>query len=333
MSVLVTGGAGFIGAHVARALQERGEEVVLFDDLNPYYDPQLKQARVERLTRPRTFLRRGDVADQDSVEKLVREVMPSTVVHCAAWAGVRASRRYPALFARTNVIGTVNVLHACVQAGVRQVIVASSSSVYDRRTPVPFREDAVAGHPLSPYGVSKLAAEQYAHVAHSLEGLSVTCLRFFTVYGPWGRPDMSYWRFTERVLAGVPLVLHTHAADGLEIRRDFTNIQDIVRGVLAALDTPQPFAVVNLGTATSVRLRDVVAIIEDVLGKRATIREEPLPPGEAVETAADVTRAHALFQYQPSVELAAGLRRFVTWYADEFRPAFPRGLASSQFWS
>lgn len=333
MRVLVTGGAGFIGAHLARALQERRDEVVLLDDFNAYYDPRLKRARLQALVRSGTTLLKCDIAESENLNRALQEVRPEAVVHCAAWAGVRASRNHSAQFAKANVLGTVNLFDACVRVGVRQVIFASSSSVYGTDARVPLSEDQTGEHPASPYGVSKRSGEQYAWVAHSLEGLQVTCLRFFSVYGPWGRPDMSYWRFTERVLKGDPLVLYSRAADGREVRRDFTAVGDIVRGVVAALGANRPFAIVNLGTSVSVSLRDFVAQIEESLGKPAVIQEKILPPGEAVETAAEVTRAADLFGYKPSTALAEGMGEFVRWYREEFRKTFPQGLTSSQFWS
>lgn len=332
MKVLVTGGAGFIGAHVARALTERGERVHVVDDFDAYYDPALKQARIAALLPPGTPATRLDIADREPVTQLFRDTRPDAVIHLAAWAGVSVSRQVPDLVARANIAGTVNVFEACRQTGCRHVLFASSSCVYAPEVPVPSPESAPTDRPLSGYGVTKQAGELYARLYHDLDGLWVTCLRFFTVYGPWGRPDMAIWKFTRRLLRDEPISLHVRAKDGREVRRDFTEIRDVVRGVLAALDRPVPWDVVNLGAADPVPLHRLVRALEVATGRRARIDERTLPDDEAVETGADLTRARARLDFSPTVKIEEGVADFVRWYEDEFRAKFPRELAPSQYW-
>lgn len=334
MKILVTGGAGFIGAHVTAALQERGDEVSILDDFNEYYDPQLKRARVEHLLRPNTPVCELDIADAGRVASAVSEMHPDVVVHLAAWAGVRPSRLFPSLYTTANVVGTVNVLNACVKSGVTRVIVASSSSVYGSAAPVPSPEDAAMDDtPPSVYGVSKRVGELYAELFHKLEGLHVTCLRFFTAYGSWYRPDMGIFRFTEQIVRGEPVRLFVRSADGREVRRGFTEVGDIVRGVLAALDRNLPFAIVNMGSSDSVPLRRVVSALEAALGKKAIVDEQMLPAGEEVQTGADLSRARELLGYAPATRIEDGIERFVRWYRDDYQRFFPQGIRPSQYWA
>lgn len=332
MRVLITGGAGFIGAHCGQALQERGDEVVVLDNFNAYYDPRLKRARVERLLAPGTNVREVDITQAEPVERTVRDVRPDAVLHFAAWAGVRPSRNFPGIFTAANVAGTVNVFEACRRAGVGTIVFASSSSVYPPTAPAPFLETQSGDEPASGYGASKRTGELYAAVYHRLDGLAITSLRFFTVYGPWGRPDMALWKFTERMLRGEPLPVNVRSRDGRAVARDFTEVSDIVQGVLAALDREHPWAVVNLGAADAVPLRRLVAVLEAATGKQARIEEHVLPAEEAVHTAADLSRARDLLGFAPRVRIEEGVRRFVAWYQTEYRSAFPDGLASSQYW-
>lgn len=334
MKVLVTGGAGFIGAHVAAALQTRGDEVTVLDDFNAYYDPQLKRARVEHLLQGGTRVDELDITDAGRMAACLSDARPDAVIHLAAWAGVRPSRRFPALYTAANVLGTANVFDACVKSGVPRVIFASSSSVYGPAAPVPSPEDAAATDvPPSVYGVSKRTGELYAELFHRLEGLHVTCLRFFTVYGPWYRPDMGIFRFAEQITSGTPVRLFTRSADGREVRRGFTEVNDIVQGVLAALDRNIPFGTINMGSSDPVPLRRVIAALEATLGKRAIVDEQTLSVEEEVQTAADLTRARALLGYAPETRIEEGLERFVRWYRNEYSRLFPNGVAPSQYWA
>lgn len=332
MRVLITGGAGFIGSHVGRALQERGDDVTILDDFNDYYDPRLKRARVQHVLKPDTPVLKTDIADAESVLRGIAETSPHAVLHLAAWAGVRPSRSYPGVFAAANVLGTVNVFEACKKAGVNRVIFASSSSVYGPQAPVPSPESAAGDDQRSSYGVSKRAGELYAALYHRNDALRVTCLRFFTAYGPWGRPDMAVWKFTDRMLRGEPIVLHVRSDDGREVRRGFTEIGDVVQGTLAALDRDLPFATLNLGSASSVPLRQLIRALEVATGKAAVVQERPLPPEEEIQTGADLTNTLSLLGYAPAVPIEAGVQQFVEWYKAEFLRHFPHGLASSRFW-
>lgn len=332
MRVLITGGAGFIGAHVGHALRERGDTVVVVDDFNDYYDPALKQARVRAVLGEGVTVIRADVTDAANIERVIREHAPEAVLHFAAWAGVRPSREHAAQFAAVNIQGTVNVLEACARAAVRRIVFASSSSVYGRSGVIPTPEDADADQPASGYGVTKRAGELYARLYHQLDGLRIACLRFFTVYGPWGRPDMAVWKFTDRILRGLPILLNVRARDGREVLRDFTEVSDIVRGTLAALDANHVFSVVNLGASYAVPLRQLVAEIERATGKQAVVEERVLPDDEAISTGADLTRAASLLGFQPRVSLEEGVRRFIAWYQSEYRAQLPHGIAPSRFW-
>lgn len=332
MKVLVTGGAGFIGAQVSRALQERGDTVVVLDNFNAYYDPRLKRARVEHVLAPGTRVLTLDITNGEPLAACFRDVRPEAVIHLAAWPGVRPSRRFASLYSSANVLGTVNVFEACKQANVSRVLFASSSSVYGPSAPVPTPEDAAAIPP-SGYGVSKRAGELYADLYHRREGLPVTCLRYFTAYGSWYRPDMGLWRFTECIVKRRPLTLFTHSADGREVRRGFTDVRDIVRGTLLALDRNPPFAILNLGSADSVPLRRVIAALETEIGERAIIREQVLPEYEEVQTAADGTQARALLGFAPATPVEEGVPRFVSWYRAEYQRLFPSGLTPSQYWT
>jgi len=332
MRVLITGGAGFIGSHVGRSLQERGDEVVVLDNFNDYYDPKLKRARLAYVLKPETPVLEVDIVNAEQVEQAVSEVAPDSVLHLAAWAGVRPSRAYPSIFAAANIQGTVNVFEACKRTGVTRLIFASSSSVYGPNAPVPSKESSAGDDQRSSYGVSKRAGELYAALYHRSDGLRVTCLRFFTVYGPWGRPDMAVWKFTDQILRDQPLTLYVRSDDGREVRRGFTEIRDVVSGTLAALDRDLPFAVLNLGSSDQVPLRRLVSALETALGKRANVEERILPSEEEIQTGADLTEAKALLEYAPTVQVEAGAQHFADWYLSKFLEHFPHGLAPSRFW-
>lgn len=332
MRILVTGGAGFIGAYVSRALVERGDAVTLIDNFNDYYDPRLKRARVAALLGDRVDIRVLDVADAEAVLAVWRTVRPDGVLHLAAWAGVRPSREHPALYTAANVLGTVNVFEACARVGVPTVVFASSSTVYGPDAPVPSPEDAAGSDQRSAYGVSKRAAELYAGLYHRLTGMAITGVRYFTAYGPWGRPDMALWRFTERILRGEPVSVYRRAKDGREVRRGFTHIDDIVRGTVSALDRKHANAIVNLGHDDSVPLARFITAIEAATAKKARVEERVLPDEEEIQTGADLRHARELLGYAPTVNIEDGVRTFVEWYTTEFQQQFAHGLTPSRFW-
>lgn len=309
---LVTGAAGFIGYWLVRRLLDDGARVVGVDSLNNAYDPSLKEWRLgqlDGLSRFR-FVRR-DVTDADGMEEIFRGEAFEVVFHLAARAGAPQSVREAAEYIGTNAIGTQNLMDRCTDFGIGKFVLASTSSVYGSGNPLPLAEDGPANRPRSPYAASKRAAELLAHAHHHVHGLDVTVLRYFTVYGPAGRPDMSLFRFIRWIREGVPIVLH---GDGTQ-SRDFTFVDDISRGTALGA-APVGYEVVNLGSDQPVQLRQALGIIEDCLGIRATIRREPVHRVDVAATWAAVAKARALLGWQPRVSLEAGIERMVRWYVD-----------------
>lgn len=322
MSVLVTGCAGFIGLHVAQALLGRGEAVLGLDNLNAYYNPALKQARLALLERHAGFrFFRLDLADQDGMAVVAREHAGEItgIVHLAAQAGVRWSLQRPMDYVRSNLEGHLVVLEIARHQlpNLRHLVYASSSSVYGANTKVPFSVTDPVDRPVSLYAATKRADELISEAYARLYKIPQTGLRFFTVYGPWGRPDMAYYSFTDALVAGRPITLFN---DGL-MRRDFTWIEDIVAGVLAALDRPPPtepapHRVLNLGNNDPVELRRFVAVLEDALGVQADIRLAPMQPGDVVETFADIAATTEALGWRPTTPIEDGLPRFVAWHRE-----------------
>lgn len=316
MSVLVTGAAGFIGAHVCRALLARGDAVVALDNYNDYYDPRLKRDRVAALC-PQADIRTLDLTDRDGLAALFDEAAPTRVVHLAAQAGVRYSLENPHAYVDSNVAGFVNVLELCRHRRVQHLVYASSSSVYGDSATPPFSEDQRIDQPRSLYAATKAANELMAHTYAHLYGLRATGLRFFTVYGPWGRPDMAPLLFSRAVLAGRPIEVFNHG----RMRRDFTHIGDIVAGVLGALDAPDGTSthqVFNLGNHTPVELERFISVIEAAAARTAQKIYKPMQPGDMVETMADTHRAHAAFGFEPRTPIEEGLPPVVAWCRDYF---------------
>jgi UDP-glucuronate 4-epimerase len=314
MRILVTGGAGFIGSHVCAALRARGDEVALLDDFNDFYDPALKRA-VAAAAGARIF--EVDVRDAGALREVFAQFSPAAVIHLAARAGVRASLEDPALYVEVNVQGTLALLAAMRAAGCRRLVFASSSSVYGEAGRAPFGEDQPLDSIVSPYAVTKLAAEQLCRIAATQDGLAVTALRFFTVYGPRQRPDLAISKFTARIAEGRPIELYGDGSSS----RDYTYVDDIAAGVLAALDRLAPgFRVYNLGGDQPVSLARLVSELEAVIGRRAEIVHRPPQPGDVSRTWADISRARAELGYEPRVRLAEGLARYVAWWR-EHQPA------------
>jgi UDP-glucuronate 4-epimerase len=312
MTILVTGAAGFIGAYTCRALQARGDTVVGLDNFNDYYDPQLKRDRVAALC-PDVDIRALDLTDRDGLAALFDEVAPVRVVHLAAQAGVRYSLSNPHAYVDSNLIGFVNLLELCRHRGVQHLVYASSSSVYGDSATPPFSEDQRIDQPRSLYAATKAANELMAHTYAHLYGLRSTGLRFFTVYGPWGRPDMAPLLFSRAVLAGRAIDVFNHG----KMRRDFTFIDDIVAGVLGALDHPPdgdpPHRVFNLGNHTPVELEYFIDVIARAADKPVAKVYKPMQPGDMVETMADTSRAHAAFGFEPATSIETGLPQVVDW--------------------
>jgi len=321
MRVLLTGAAGFIGAHVARALLARGEMVIGLDSLNDYYDPTLKTARLGFIGEtPRFRFVKTDIAEEGALASAVRAEPIDAIIHLAAQAGVRYSLENPMAYAKANLTGHLAVLEfARTQKDLTHLVYASSSSVYGGNTKLPFSETDPVDHPVSLYAATKKADELMSHAYAHLFGIKQTGLRFFTVYGPWGRPDMAYWSFTESILRGKPIRVFNHG----DMKRDFTYIDDVVAGVLAALDRPPsgqtPHRIYNIGNNKPEPLMGFIDLLENVLGRKADRKLEPMQPGDVKETYADLTAITRDLGFRPTTPLAIGLPRFVAWYRDYYK--------------
>ncbi len=323
MTVLVTGAAGFIGFHVAQALLARGDRVVGVDNLNDYYEVALKEARLGRLQgRPGFRFERVDIADREAVAALfAAHPGIDRIVHLAAQAGVRYSLVNPYAYLRSNVDGHVVLLEAArTLARLDHFVYASSSSVYGANTKLPFAVEDRTDNPVSLYAATKKAMEAISHSYAHIYGLPLTGLRFFTVYGPWGRPDMAAFIFTRKILAGEPIPVFNHG----DMHRDFTYIDDITAGVVACLDRPPPRGggasrLYNIGNHRSEALMDFIATIETALGRKAVVAFEPMQPGDVKETYADIDATRRDFGFEPTTSIAAGIPRFVAWYRDYYR--------------
>ena len=323
MTILVTGAAGFIGFHVSKALLDRGEQVVGIDDLNDYYDPRLKEARLAQLTARNGFaFHRLDIADREAMLGLAEaEAGASGVVHLAAQAGVRYSLENPYAYVQTNVMGHLTVMEACRRLPkLEHLVYASSSSVYGGNTKMPFSVEDPVERPVSLYAATKRADELMAHCYGHLYGLPMTGLRFFTVYGPWGRPDMSAYIFARAIFEGKPIRVFNHG----KMRRDFTYVDDIVAGVLAALDRPPkaangsevPHRVYNLGNHRSEELMHFIAVLERACGREAKKIFEDMQPGDVPETYAEIEASQRDLGFTPRTGIEEGLPRFVAWLRD-----------------
>lgn len=313
MKILVTGAAGFIGSYVAHELLNDGHEVVGFDNFNDYYDVSLKEARAVRLAeREGVTLIRGDLADYESLLSTFQFYEPQLVCHLAAQAGVRYSIENPFVYQQSNLAGHLNMLEACRHFNVQRLVYASSSSVYGGNKKVPFSEDDPVDHPVSLYAATKKANELMSHTYTHLYGLQTVGLRFFTVYGPWGRPDMAYWLFTDAMLSGRPIQVFNHG----DMKRDFTYIDDIVSGVKSALfvDALGPYEVFNLGNNHPEKLMDFITVLGDALGVEPKMEMFPMQAGDVPITFADVSKAQKKLGYQPTTPISVGIPAFVRWY-------------------
>lgn len=334
MKVLVTGTAGFIGSHVAIKLLERGDEVVGIDNLSDYYDVNLKKARLARFMGHTSYTHvHADLADRGAIEAVFAEHNPQRVINLAAQAGVRYAAENPHVYVDSNVTGFLHVLEGCRHHGVEHVVFASTSSVYGANTKMPFSEHESAEHPLTLYAATKKANEMMAHSYAHLYGIPSTGLRFFTVYGPWGRPDMALFLFTRAILAGEPIRVFNHGHH----RRSFTYIDDIVEGVVRVLDAPPgkdpdwngmapdpatsgvaPYRIFNIGNEEAVELLRYIEVLEQRLGKKAVMEMLPLQAGDVPDTEADVSELIASVGYRPAVSVEQGVGNFVRWYRHYF---------------
>ena len=335
MAILVTGSAGFIGFHLARRLLERGDRVVGLDCLNAYYDPRLKAARLAILEGyPNYSHAKLDLADRHGMAALFAQVRPASVVNLAAQAGVRYSLENPATYVDSNVVGFLNILEGCRATRPAHLVYASTSSVYGANGKLPFSVHDGANHPITLYAATKLANEAMAHSYAHLFGVPATGFRFFTVYGPWGRPDMALFKFTEAILANRPIDVYGQG----QMQRDFTYVDDIVDGLVAALDRPAavnsawdplkpdpatsgvaPWRILNLGNGRPVELMRYVEVLEEKLGRKAQINFMPMQAGDVSRTAADVEETKAALAYVPHTPVEVGVGRFVDWYLDYYK--------------
>lgn len=312
MNFLVTGGAGFIGSHVCERLLHSGHAVWVLDDLNGFYDPQIKQRNIremQALAKPFEFVQ-GDLTDAATVNELIGGVKFDQIIHLAARAGVRPSLEEPALYQRVNVEGTVNILEAARKSGCKKVTIASSSSVYGVNAKTPFSESDPIFSAISPYAASKLACEALGHVYHHIYGLDIIMLRFFTVYGPRQRPDLAIHKFAKLISAGKPIPVF---GDG-STARDYTYIDDIVDGIAACTRHEFGYEIFNLGESQTVKLSRLIELLETHLGRKAVIDRKPPQPGDVPITYADVSKARAKLGYQPKVKIEAGIPKFVEWF-------------------
>ncbi len=331
--VLVTGTAGFIGSHVAHKLLDRGDRVIGLDNLSDYYDVNLKKARLARLTEREDYEHvQADLVDRQAIEALFEKHQPSRVIHLAAQAGVRYAATNPHVYTASNVTGTLHVLEGCRQYPVEHLVFASTSSVYGANTDMPFSEHHHTEHPLTLYAATKKANEMMAHSYAHLYGIPSTGLRFFTVYGPWGRPDMDLFLFTRAMLADEPIRVFNHGHH----KRSFTYIDDIVEGVVRILDQPAaanphwdsnqpdpatsnvPYRLFNIGNEQSVELLRYIEVLEECLGRKARMEMLPLQPGDVPDTEADVSALHTVTGHRPGVSIEQGVARFVEWYRDYY---------------
>jgi UDP-glucuronate 4-epimerase len=317
MKVLITGGAGFIGSATARALMDRGATPILIDNFNDYYDPRIKEDRIKKFLKDykgQFKLYRGDIRDRAFLEKLFKKERPEKVIHLAAMAGVRNSLRDPALYADVNVMGTTYLLDLAVKYGVKNFLYASSSSVYGNNKKLPFAESDPVDTPISPYAATKKATELMAHVYSHIHGLPTTGLRFFTVYGPWGRPDMALFTFTQDIIAGNAIKVYNYG----RMTRNFTYIDDIVSGILTCLDANLPCTVMNIGGDKEEKLTRFIEVIEEHVGKKAKKKLMSIQPGDVPSTVADIRKLRAL-GWQPTTRIEVGIKNFVEWYKGYFK--------------
>lgn len=311
MNVLITGGAGFIGSHVADKLLETGDKVFCVDNFNDYYDSDAKKKNIKAALENRNYkLFREDILNFNALDKIFQQSKPDKIIHLAARVGVRLSIKEPLLYADVNIKGTMHVLELARKHGIKSIVFASSSSVYGANKKIPFSEDDRTDRPISPYGATKKAGELMCHSYHSLYGMSIACLRFFTVYGERGRPDMAPLKFTKLISEGKEIEMYGNG----RTKRDYTYVGDIVQGVVAALDRELGFEIINLGNSNAVELNHLISVIEKETGKKARIKQMPMQQGDIENTYADITKAKRLLGFAPKTKIEMGIKKLVNWY-------------------
>jgi len=311
MSVLVTGAAGFIGFHVSKALLKKGYRVVGIDNLNPYYDPDLKRARLDILKKFQGFVFHAlDISEFEPLMEVSAANKVEVICNLAAQAGVRYSLVDPFSYGKSNLIGFLNILEVAKRLSVQNLVYASSSSVYGKNTQLPYSVEQRVDNPVSIYAATKRSNELMAFSYHHLYKIPCIGLRYFTVYGPWGRPDMALFLFVDAILKGQPIKVYNYG----NMKRDFTYIDDIVAGTISAIERPMEFEIFNLGNSNCVNLMDFIRIIEEELGMEAKKEFLPLQPGDVVETKADIQRSKELLDFEPKTDLRTGIRKFLDWY-------------------
>ncbi len=308
--ILVSGGAGFIGSHVCERLVSKFK-VVCVDDFNSYYSPKVKEKNISGLLKHKNFvLYKQDIRNYNELKKIIKKEKVEKIVHLAARAGVRPSIAEPNLYNSVNIIGTINLLELAKEFKIKNFVFASSSSVYGVNASVPFSEDDLVKSQISPYGVSKIADEYYCYCYHKLYGLSITCLRFFTVYGPRGRPDMAPYIFVDNISKGREIKMFGKG----DSYRDYTYVSDIVEGVVSALNKNLKFEIINLGCGNPVSLKKFISIIEKEVGRKAKIKQMPMQKGDVPRTYASISKARKLLGYKPKVKVEVGIKKLVEWY-------------------
>ena len=315
MKILVTGGAGFIGSHLAKKLMDRKDKIVIIDNFNNYYDPKLKYDRVKNILKGYKFkLYKGDIRNFTLLEKIFKKEKLDKVVHLAAMAGVRNSLRNPLLYADVNIIGSINLLELAVKHKIKNFVFASSSSVYGNNKKLPFSETDSVDTPISPYAATKKADELIAHVYNHIYGLNITALRFFTVYGPWGRPDMALFKFTDSIMREKPIEVYNYG----KMTRNFTYVDDIVSGTIKVLDKCKGYGVMNIGGDKEEKLTRFIEVIEKNIGKKAKKKLMPIQPGDVPSTVADIRKLRKL-GWKPTTRIEVGIRNFVDWYKEYYK--------------
>lgn len=313
MNVLVTGGAGFIGSHTIKKLIDDGHQIICVDDFNTYYNPQLKEDRIKKFLKDYHFpVYRTDIRDMSGLRAIFVQHKIDKICHLAARAGVRASLKDPFLYEEVNIKGTMNLLELAREFEIHNFVLASTSSVYGGNTKLPFSESDPVDRPISPYAATKKACELIGYYYHHLYKLPIICLRFFTVYGPWGRPDMALFSFTDAIMKGHAIDVYNHG----KMKRDFTYIDDIVNGIVAALNAQLGYEIINLGHNHPEDLMEFIATIEKSVGKATEKNLKPLQPGDVVATYADIQKAQKLLGFQPKTSIYQGIPQFVEWYKE-----------------